>query len=119
MTKQLHTTEKSGRPDDLLLNVVDETMKQTFGEACTKVIYDYLQNNSNLKREEIAEKTEVFSVGLERLLVSAAPVIENLILKNLYRKLDLKFEEKEDYRFSDHIKELRNGRLDRKHNLHK
>jgi len=34
-------------------------------------------------------------------------VIENLILKNLYSKLGLKFEEKEGYEFSDYIKELR------------
>ena len=107
VTKRLRTVEKSGSLDDLLFSVVDETMKQVFRDVGTKVIYDYLANNSHLKREEIAEKPEVFSAGLERLLVSAAPVIENLILKNLYSKLGLKFVEKEGYEFSDYIKELR------------
>jgi hypothetical protein len=87
-----------------LLRVVDETMKQVFGDAGTKVIYDYLANNSHLKREEIAEKPEVFSVALEKLMVSAAQVIEILILKNLYSKLGLKFVEKEGYGFSDYVR---------------
>lgn len=106
VTKRLYTMEKL---DDLLLKVVDETLRQVFREAGTKVIYDFLENNHHLKREEIAEKTEVFSAGLEGLLVSAAPVIENLILKNLYRKFGLEFVEKEGYGFSDYVKELRKG----------
>jgi len=59
-----------------------------------------------LKREGIAEKPEVFSAGLERLLGSGAPVIEKLILKNLYVRLDLRFREKKGYEFSDYIREL-------------
>jgi len=104
VTKRLYAMETL---DDLLLKVVDETLRQIFREAGTKVIYDFLENNHHLKREEFAKKPEVFSAGLERLMVSAAPVIENLILKNLYSKLGLEFEEKEGYEFSDYIKELR------------
>ena len=98
---------KKPEVDDLLLSVIDETMRQIFNEAGTKVIYDYLMNNHHLKLEEFAEKPEVFSAGLERLMVSAARVIEQMILKNLYRRLGLKFEEKKGYEFSDYIKELR------------
>jgi len=123
MTKRIRTAEKTGvssgmkregeigekkeKLDDLLLSAVDETMNHVFREAGTKVIYDYLENNSPLEREEIAEKPKVFSAGLERLLDSSAPVIEKMILKNLYSKLGLKFEEKKGYEFSDYVKELR------------
>jgi len=107
VTKRLRYVEKTGSLDDLLLSVVDETLRQVFREAGTNVICGYLENNSHLKLEEIGEKPEAFSAGLERLMASAARVIENLILKNLYRKLGLKFEEKEGYEFSDYIKELR------------
>jgi len=109
VTKRLYAME---RLDDLLLKVVDETLRQVFREAGTKVIYNFLENNHHLKREDIAEKPEVFSAGLERLLGSGAPVIEKLILKNLYRRLGMEFEEKEGYGFSDYIKELRNGKFD-------
>ena len=104
VTKRLYAMETLG---DLLLKVVDETLRQVFRETGTKVIYGFLENKSHLKREEIAEKPEVFSTGMKKLVGSGAPVIENLILKNLYRKLELKFEEKEGYEFSDYIKELK------------
>lgn len=107
VTKQLHTAEKVGVLDELLLAVVDETFKQVFREAGAKVIYDYLGNKFHLEREEIAKKPEVFSVGLEELLVSARPVIENMIIKSLYSKLELKFAKKKGYAFSDYLKELR------------
>ena len=107
MTRGLRTLEKTWSVDDLLLSAVDETLRQVFKEAGTKVIYGYITNKCHLKREEIAKKPEIFSAGLESLLVSAARVIENLILRKLYRKLGLKFEEKKGYEFSEYIKELK------------
>lgn len=100
-------SENAEKLDELLLDVIDETLKCVFKEAGADVIYNYIENKCHLKREEIAEKTEVFSAGLERMLGSGAPVIEKLVLKNLYRKLGLKFKEKKDYEFSDYVKELR------------
>ena len=104
MTERLYIMETL---DDLLLKVLDETMKQVFRETGTKFIYNFLENNIYSKREDIAEKPEVFSAALERLLGSGARVIEKLILKNLYSKLRLKLEEKEGYEFSDYVKELK------------
>lgn len=104
MTERLYIMETL---DDLLLKVLDETMKQVFRETGTKFIYNFLENNIYSKREDIAEKPEVFSAALQRLLGSGARVIEKLILKNLYSKLGLKLEEKEGYEFSDYVKELK------------
>ena len=95
------------RLDNLILHVVDETLQSVFEEAGVKVIYRYMEKKCRLKREEIPKKPEIFSTSLSRILDSAAPVIENLILKNLHRELHLKFEEKEGYVFPDYIKELR------------
>jgi len=99
--------EGTWRLDDLLLRAVHDTVKQVFKEAGAKVIYDCLANKYHLKPEEIAKRPEDFSAGLERLLGSAAPVIEKVILQSLCGKLELEFVEKEGYRFSDYIKELR------------
>ena len=95
-----------------MLKVVDKTMKQVFTETGIEVIYDFLENKSCLKREEIARKPKIFSTGMKKLLGSGEPVIEKMILKNLYRRLGLKFEEKKDYEFSDYVKDLRKS-LDR------
>jgi len=97
----------TGSLDDLLLTAIDETVKQIFKEAGAKVIYNYLENKYHLRIKEIASKPEDFSAGLEKLLSSAAPVIEKLILKNLYSKLHLTCEEKEGFEFSDYLEELR------------
>ena len=121
VTKQLRTAQKIGvssgtkregkiskkKLADLLLSVVDETMRQVFRAEGAEVINSFIWNKCHLKKEEIAEKPEVFSAGLEMLLGSGASVIEDLILNNLYRELGLKFEEKEGYEFSDYVKELR------------
>ena len=93
--------------NDFVVEVVDETLKQIFKEEGAKAIYDFLVNHSHLNLEEIADKPEVFSASLERLMVSAARVIEQIILKNLHSKMGLKFEEKPGYEFPDYIKELR------------
>ena len=105
--------EKTEKLADLFVSAVDETLKQVFKEAGTQVIYNFIENKCHLKCEEIAEKPEDFSAGLERLMVSAAAVIEKMILENLYSKLELKFVEKKGNEFSDYIKDLRNGKFDR------
>jgi len=111
VTKRFSTIERTGSVDDLLFSAADKTVKQVFRKEGPKVIYDYLENNSHFKLEEIGEKPEVFSAGLERLLGSGATVIKKLILKNLCPKLRLEYEEKEGYRFSDYVKELNRSAL--------
>ena len=105
--------KRTRRLDDLLLSAVDETLKHVFKEAGTEVVYNFIENKCHFKCKEIAEKPEVFSADLKKLLVSATPMIEKMILKNLYSKLELKFVEKEGYEFSDYINQLRNGKFDR------
>ncbi len=107
MSNRLDVVEKRKDLNSYFAEVVDDTLKQIFKEDGAKVIYEFLEDNARLKLEEVADKPEVFSASLERLMVSAARVIEQSILKNLYRRLGLKFEEKEGYEFSDYIIELR------------
>jgi biotin-(acetyl-CoA carboxylase) ligase len=101
------TDNKAEKLKELLPSIVDETLKQIFREEGAKVIYSYIENKCHLKQEEIIEKPEVFSAGLKRLLTSGAFVIEKTILKCLYSKLGLEYEEKKGYEFSDYIEELR------------
>jgi tRNA1(Val) A37 N6-methylase TrmN6 len=91
--------------------VVDETLKQIFKDEGAKAIYDFLKKNAQLKLVDAAKNPEVFSSTLKKLMVSAAKVVEQIILKNLYSKLELEFEEKKGYNFPDYIRELR-GTID-------
>ena len=103
----INAVKKGEGWNEFFVEVVDETLKQIFKEDGAKVIYEFLENHSCLKLEEISDKPEVFSASLERLMVSAARVIEQMILKKLYSRLGLKFEEKPCYEFSDYIRELK------------
>ena len=103
--------EKTEKLADLLLSAVDEALTQVFKKEGTEAIYSFIENKCHLKREEIAEKPEDFSADLKKLMVSAASVIEKMILEKLYSKLELKFEEKEGYGFSDYIMELRRNEM--------
>lgn len=107
MSDVVNVVEKRENWNDFFAEVVDETLKQIFRDDGAKVIYEFLEKHSRLKLEDVAEKPEVFSASLKRLMVSAARVIEQMILKNLYSRLGLKFEEKNGYEFSDYLRELR------------
>ena len=107
VSNRLNVVEKRKDLNSYFAEAVDETLKQIFKEDGAKVIYEFLENHACLKLEEAADKPDVFSATLEKLMVSAAHVIEKLILKKLYRRLELKFEEKKGYEFLDYIKELR------------
>ena len=92
----------------IFVEAVDETLKDIFRDDGAKVIYDFLENHSSLKLKNVADKPEVFSASLEKLMVSAVRVIEQqVILNNLYSRLGLKFEEKPSHEFSDDIRELK------------
>ena len=107
VSNRLDVVEKRKDLNIYFAEAVDDTLKQIFKEDGARVIYEFLENHGRLKLEEVADKPDVFSATLEKLMVSAAHVIEKLILKKLYCRLGLKFEEKKGYEFSDYIRDLR------------
>jgi len=92
----------------LLLQTIDENLKQIFRETATHIIYQFLENNYSLKREEIPEKLETFMEGLHNFFRSGAYMIEQSILEELHVKLGLKYKSREGYRFMDYIDDLEN-----------
>jgi PAS domain S-box-containing protein len=95
------------RSDAVLLKVMDETLEQVFKGVSVQVIYASFEKSFQLKREEIVENPDTFSAGLERLLGSAALIIEKLIIRNLYCKIGLDYVETEDFQFSKSVNDLR------------
>jgi len=92
----------------ILLQTIDENLKQIFQETATHIIYQFLENNYSLKREEIPEKLETFMEGLQEFFRSGAHVIEQSILKELYSNLGLEYKSREGCRFLDYIDDLEN-----------
>jgi hypothetical protein len=94
--------------DKLLLKIIDEELKHIFGEAATSLIYNHLESNHSLKREEIPEKLEVFIRGLEEFLGSGAQVIQKITLQKLFSCSGVRCQVKEGYSFVDYVTEIKN-----------
>lgn len=72
-----------------LQKIIDKVLTQIFGKDATLLIYNHLERNYALKPEEIAERLEVFSEGLEEYLGSGAFVVKKKILEDLYSNCGL------------------------------
>jgi hypothetical protein len=80
--RKLHEKEK-------LQKIIDKVLTQIFGKDATLLIYGHLERKYALKPEEIAERLEVFSEGLEEYLGSGAFVVKKKILEDLYSNCGL------------------------------
>jgi len=72
-----------------ILKAIDKALTQVFGKEATHIIYAYLEENHNVKRDEILDKIEAFTQGLEEFLSTGAYVIEKKILEDVYSNYGL------------------------------
>jgi len=97
--------------DDKVSEAIDRVLRGIFGDEATSFIYKYLENHYSLRQDEIVEKIDVFTEGLEKLLRSGAYIIEMKILEDIcsshgsIRRLE--FERRNEYDFVSQIKTLR------------
>jgi len=85
-----------------LLKAVDHALL-SLGESPRRAIYYHLDKSFKLQREEIPEDTDEFSQALNSIFGPGAEVIKRIIVKNLYSKLNLDFEERTRFEFVDYI----------------
>lgn len=91
-----------------LLWAIDEALKQIFTETAMAPIYNYLDQQYSLKREDIPEKLEAFTQGLEDFFRSGAVVVELVILKNLCPSLGFEVRQiKHNQDFVDCVRRLK------------
>jgi hypothetical protein len=104
-----------GQPADLekiLLEAVDEGLLVP-GEIVRTAIYERVERSYQVKREEIPEKLETFHEALQDMLgVSATKVMEKLIAKNLYSRLELNFVEHHNWTLVDYVNHAKEAKKD-------
>ena len=71
------------REEDQIFKIIDKVLKQVFGEAATRFIYKYLEQNYSLRQKDFSKKIGVFAKGLEDCLSSGAFAIESKILDDV------------------------------------
>jgi hypothetical protein len=100
--------------DGLLLQAIDRTLRYTFGDVSTDVIYDYLEKKGCGVRE-IPQKLDVFSEGLRNVIgtgssrsfLGVASIVEETILEILYTELKIEFNRQNPASFEDQVNKLR------------
>lgn len=90
--------EKEKDFEKLFIEAVDEGL-ETLGESGKHMIFFHLEKNCSIKKHEIPRNPEAFAKGLEKIFGAGASVLEKLIVKSLYSKLGIKYEDTEDRPF--------------------
>jgi hypothetical protein len=90
--------------EKILLESIDEGLK-VLGESGKHMVFFYLERNCSIRKCDIPKNPEAFVRGLEKIFGAGAPVLEKMILRCMYSKLGLKYEEGKEQRFIDCIKE--------------
>lgn len=102
---------ENGEFTELVLECIDEGMREIFGEMGARLILDYLNREGWLRRPQIAERLEVFKRGLTEFLGSGAAVVEHAVLKILYSRLGEQYRNIEGNNFADCVTELKKSHL--------
>lgn len=98
--------EKEKDFERLFIEAVDEGLG-TLGESGKHMIFFHLDRSYSVKKHEIPKKPEAFARGLEKIFGAGASVLEKLIVKSLYSKLGLEYEDVESRPFVDYVNHVR------------
>jgi len=108
--------------DELLLKIIDRTLRDILGDDNALIIYNHLERNS-CSMCEIPAKLDLFSAQLRNMLgvgrgqiLGAPAILEDVVVKTLSSKLGLELETKSmvfNYRIRKLKESYDNGR--RKH----
>jgi hypothetical protein len=93
--------------DKLLLNALDNSLKEVFTENGASMIYAYLKSDCAIDQEEIPQKLDLFVDGLHRFLSTGAYPVERVILENLCSNLHVKYRLDEEQDFKNSIVQLK------------
>ena len=96
-------TIKQEEFEKLFMEAVDESLK-SLGESVRQMIFFHLEKSYSIKRHDIPKKPEAFAEGLEKIFGVGALVLEKIIVKTLYSKLGLEYEDKKDFVFIDYLR---------------
>ena len=85
-----------------VLDAVDNGLA-VLGESVRGAVYYHVERSFGIRREEIPKRLEAFHEALGRLLGEGARVVERLVVRNLYGRLGLDFEEHQNWALVDYV----------------
>jgi len=91
----------------ILVEVVGEVINRLLGEPVASILLYHLEKDFSLRIEDIPEKPERFEYAMKDLFHESAHIIEEKIIEELYRRLDLNYRRVEGQGFAECIKEAK------------
>jgi len=85
-----------------LLDAVDEGLG-ALGESARHAIYYHVEQKSQINRDQIPDRIEVFQDALDRLLLAGGIVVQRLIARNLCSRLGIRFEQCENWKLTNYV----------------
>jgi len=71
------------RRGEAINKAVDNVLNQILGQEAARVLYDGLESNYRIRKNEIALKLDAFNRALEEYFGAGASVIERMIMESL------------------------------------
>lgn len=92
----------------LLSDSIDEVLTDLFGTRAREAIYDYVERNRSIARNEIPDHLdELFTLFERNFGAPCKKVIGRVIAKKVYSKLDWKFYPIPNFEFNDYLEQIK------------
>ena len=98
--------------DNLLVESMDEALTGLLGKRAREAVFEHLERNCLLTREEIPNRLGDFFALMDETFGKGGKTIARVIAKRLYTKLGWEYVEIPSYEFEDYVRVARD-RLDR------
>jgi hypothetical protein len=89
--------------DALLLECIDEGLTDLLGRRAREAVYDHLERNLFLSRNEIPLRLDDFFSLLDETFGKGSKTIGRYIARKLYTKLDWEFVDVATFQFADYL----------------
>ena len=106
--------------DHVLVESMDEALTGLLGERAREAVFEHLERNCLLPREQIPSRLADFFALMDETFGKGSKTIARVIAKRLYAKLGWEYVEISSYEFEDYVRVARD-RLDREtaaHSIH-
>jgi hypothetical protein len=90
----------------ILLEAVEEGLS-SLGDSPKQAIFFHLETSFKIRKDNIPANLTEFAKALEKIFGPGAFYLEKLILKRLYEKFGLKFEEVENWDFLEYVNNVK------------
>ncbi len=103
----IEETRGDARFRHLLLESIDESLRNVFSEGVRQTIFYQLEDKFSLRREEVPQRVHDFEKGLTAMVGSPAAVLIRLIVRNLSAKLGIPYHQRMDYDFKMYVEDYK------------